>query len=495
MFNYKKNPIIFGTLLLSFSGLICRGIGFFYRSFISHSFGEEAMGIFQLTAPILMLAFSLTCAGIQTAISKYVASCLAVSNTLLAKKYLYCGCIISTALSLVYSIFVYLQAENISIYFLQEIRCATLLRISVFSFPFAALHACFNGYFYGSKETKIPSLTQIIEQFLRIGIVFLLYNYFISLGKKTTIALTCIGMLSGEVVSFAFSYLCYVIFSSKDSLSYHPNALSRPYFRCHDDSSSPPIWWIKKGRHFSIRDTPCSYLSNSDAGISPFPQTPGNLSIMGHLLSLAFPLTLNRVIVNLLQSYETVSIPAQLRSYGSSNETALSIYGVLTGMALSLVLFPSPFTNSASVLLLPSVSEAASQNLAHKIKKTIKQAIFFSCTLGFSCTAFFYLTGNFCGKLLFNSSLAGTFIRQLSFLCPFLYLHTTLSSILNGLKKTGATLFINLSGLGIRLIFTLYFIPIYGIQGYLWGLLLSELLSSLLCFYFLSLYFRYLPPT
>ena len=103
MVNLKKNPIILGTIFLSFSGLICRGIGFFYRLFISQAFGEEAMGIFQLTAPVLMLAFSLTCAGIQTAISRYTASCTGMKNESLARKYLLTGCILSLPLTLLYS--------------------------------------------------------------------------------------------------------------------------------------------------------------------------------------------------------------------------------------------------------------------------------------------------------------------------------------------------------------------------------------------------------
>ena len=135
MFNIKKNPLISGTLLLSFSGLLCRGIGFFYRLFISQAFGEEAMGIFQLTSPILMLAFSLTCAGIQSAISRYTASSVGIKNETLAKKFLITGCILSFCLSSLYSIIIYGQAENISIYILKEHRCAPLLRICSFSFP------------------------------------------------------------------------------------------------------------------------------------------------------------------------------------------------------------------------------------------------------------------------------------------------------------------------------------------------------------------------
>lgn len=443
MFNFKKNPLICGTLLLSFSGLICRGIGFFYRLFISQAFGEEAMGIFQLTSPILMLAYSLTCSGIQSALSRHVASCVGIKNETLAKKHLITGCLLSLCLSLLYSIIIYGQAENISIYILKEHRCATLLRICSLSFPFAAVHSCFNGYYYGKKNTQIPSFTQIVEQLVRVSSVFLLYHYFLKQQSTPSIALTCIGMFLGELVSFLISLL---------------------YFLTFDNRHNKP----------SINPSLCEYKTSHH---SPH--------VLRQLLSLAIPLTFNRVIVNLLQSYEAVSIPLKLQQFGYSASSALSIYGVLTGMALSLLLFPSTFVNSASVLLLPAVSEAHSQENMERVRKTIKQAVFFSLTLGLCCTCFFYVCGDFCGQLMFDSSLAGSFIQTLSFLCPFLYLHGTLGSILNGLKKIKATLIINIMSLFLRLFFILYFIPIYGIKGYLWGLLLSEVFSAFLCLYLL----------
>ena len=459
MLNFKKNSIIFGTILLSFSGLFCRGIGFFYRLFISQAFGEEAMGIFQLTSPVLMLAFSLTCAGTQTAISRYTACCTGNRNESLAGKFLLTGCIFSLLLALLYSTFIYFSAENISIYLLQEKRCTNLLKICAFSFPFSALHSCFNGYFYGKKDTKIPSFTQITEQLVRVGTVFVLYHSFLKQNKTPGITLTCIGMLSGEVVSFFISFIYYVIFYS-NKISYFDNILKLP--------DRPP-------------KVPLSFHNNSHSHEN-YPQ------ILGQLISLALPLTFNRVILNLLQSYEAISIPKYLKIYGYSDKTALSIYGVLTGMALSLVLFPSTFANSFSVLLLPTVSEASSEKKYHNVKNTIRKTIFFSLIFGFGCTAFFLVSGDFCGTLLFDSSLAGNFIRQLSFLCPFLYLHTTLTSILNGLKKIKTTLFINIFSLLIRIFFIVRFIPLYGISGYLWGLLLSELISSLFCIFSLREY-------
>lgn len=64
------------------------------------------------------------------------------------------------------------------------------------------------------------------------------------------------------------------------------------------------------------------------------------------LVWLASTLTVTRLFITLLNSIETVLLPAMLRKYGYSGEEALSIYGVLTGMTFSFLLFPSTITNS-----------------------------------------------------------------------------------------------------------------------------------------------------
>ena len=58
----KRHPLIFGTLILTITGLITRIIGFFYRIYLSRLFGEGGMGIYQLRSPALSLSFFLTAA-------------------------------------------------------------------------------------------------------------------------------------------------------------------------------------------------------------------------------------------------------------------------------------------------------------------------------------------------------------------------------------------------------------------------------------------------
>lgn len=168
-------------------------------------------------------------------------------------------------------------------------------------------------------------------------------------------------------------------------------------------------------------------------------------------------------------------------AYGLDNATALSVYGVLTGMSLPLILFPSAITGSVSVLLLPIVAEADASGNHTAVRRAIFTSIRCCLLLGFFCTALFLLFGRFAGRLLFHSELAGSFILTLSFICPFMYIASTLNSVLNGLGKTVQTFLFSVVSLLLRLLFVFFAIPLYGIKGYLWGMLASQMLQTFLC--------------
>ena len=62
-----------------------------------------------------------------------------------------------------------------------------------------------------------------------------------------------------------------------------------------------------------------------------------------------------------------------------------------------------------------------------------------------------------------------------------MYVASTLNSILNGLDKTAQTFLFSVVSLLLRLLFVFFAIPAYGIKGYLWGTLASQMLQTLLC--------------
>ncbi len=442
-----NHPLVTGTLLLTLAGLLSRIIGFFYRIFLSHTIGAEAMGIYQLTVPLHILTISVTSSAIQTAISRFVAQAAVSSSPgascnnippapyenrhsirfLLYRRpkntfcnescYLSAGLMLSMSLAFFCTIFLYQLSEPIAIHFLEEPRCAPLLQILAFTIPFGAVHACINGYFYGLKKTFVPAVSQLLEQLVRVLSVWIFFE--ISMEKHNAISLNLVawGMVAGELAAMLFSV---------------------------------------------------SFLRQKRSQGSRF-------RAMEQIFLMSLPLSANRVLVNILQSMEAVMLPGQLRLYGYSNSEALSVYGILTGMALPMVLFPSVLTNSVSVMLLPIIAEAQEKKEHSYIVNAVKKTCFYSLFLGFGCTLVFLVFGNWMGEVLFSNSLAGNFIVTLGWICPFLYLSTTLHSIINGLGKTTSTFLLNVLGLSIRIGFVLFVIPHTGMKGYLWGTLLSQI--------------------
>lgn len=133
-----------------------------------------------------------------------------------------------------------------------------------------------------------------------------------------------------------------------------------------------------------------------------------------------------------------------------------------------------------AVLLLPTVAEAQAGGNESRIAQTISMSLRYSLYMGILCIGIFTLFGPELGVGVFKDSSAGSFMQILAWLCPFLYLATTMGSILNGLGKTTTTFLQNIAALILRLAFVLIGIPRFGITAYLWGMLASELLLAFL---------------
>lgn len=154
--HYMKNPLVLGTFLLTASGVLSRIIGFFYRIFLSHTIGAEGIGIYQLIFPLLALCSSFTTAGIQTAISKFVAEVSDDKNESRRRCYLAAGLLLSLSLSFLCAFYLYTQADFLAYHVIHEYRTAPLLRILAYSLPFGAIHSCISGYYYGLKKSDDP---------------------------------------------------------------------------------------------------------------------------------------------------------------------------------------------------------------------------------------------------------------------------------------------------------------------------------------------------
>ena len=434
--NRLNSNIIKGTLILSAASILSRIIGFIYRIYLADILGEKLLGTYQLIYPIYVLCFTIYGAGMQSAISQVTATFsgrpdtsvddktskhLKRKNNLTSNNILLTGIIISLTLALSLSAIINLNSNWIACHILMVPDCDIYLKLLTYLFPFCSVSACICGFQYGLENAKPPAIAGIIEQFTRILFVFIVQGFFSD--KEICCQIAVYGLTVGEF--FGFIYNIYSL----------------------------------KNKTLTKRKNKISFNESFKV-----------------LFPVFISLTSIKLTISLLHSVESIFIPAALVKYGYTTNEALSVYGIYSGMAMPFILFPATITMAISTMLLPAVSKAHSSGNKKQIKKLIRRTSYFCLVTGMSATVFFLLFGNTCANLFFHNELAGRYLTILSFLCPFLYLNMTYSSILNGLGKPHMTFVITVICTLIKILSLIFFVPDYGMIAYIFASLVSEIL-------------------
>ena len=431
-----RSNILKGTLVLTLAGFATRVIGFLYKIFLSKVMGTEWLGIYQLVFPVYGIAFTIYATGIQTAISRLIAAEMGRRNHKNIGKILRSGILLSISIALILSFLLYKFSDTVALHFLLEPRSASSLRILALVFPFCGITSCINGYYYGLKKTGVPASTQLIEQIIRVIVV---YTAAFTVGKdnfRVTCEMAVIGLVIGEIASSLYNFISiFITKSPKDMLYLGPN-LSAVTLR--------------------------------------------RRQILKNILTLSIPLSTNRLLINILHSVEAVLIPTMLRRSGLNTAEALSTYGTLVGMSIPFIMFPTAVINSLAVLLLPTVSEAQAMDNNDMIGRTTSVSIKYSLIIGIMSTGIFLLFGNNLGISIFNSEEAGRYLIVLAWICPLIYIATTLGSIINGLGKAHITFINSIVGTIAKIVIIIILIPHRGIDGYLIALLIGQLIITIM---------------
>ena len=351
--------------------------------------------------------------------------------------------LISVVLAGLFALFVFWLSPWIAVEILKEPRTADLLQLMCFSLVPSAIHACFNGYYYGKKDSIPPSVCQIIEQLARVLGTFLIYQVLLEQKRDLEPIHAVWGLVISELAGLLVNITFYFVIQRGNR---QPSDTTR-------SSNSTRI-----SRRIAFLSTLCNPMKA--------------IGIM------AIPLTLNHVLMTLSHSLEHLLLPQQLVAFGYSSDDALSHFGILTGMALSVIFFPSAITNSLSVLLLPRISETKARGDMCTVLDTIKGALCCGVALGSLCTFLFLLSADWFGNFVFDNTLAGFYIRILSILCPFMYTSSLLSSIVNGLGYASLTLVCNLCGCAVRILAIWLLVPIYGMYAYIIAMIVGAIVVT-----------------
>lgn len=432
----SKNTIIKGTLILTIAGIATKLLGFYNRIFLTRLIGVKELGVYQLIFPLYLLAFSISCQGIATTLTKQVSFHMGKKCPNDARRVFRYSLFISLSFSIIICMIMRYAAYPLSLYILKNTDCAPLVKIITIAVPFISVKACINSFFVGIDKPAYQGISHFIEQIFRIGVGYLLAALWSADRINAVLAVTAV--VSGEIAATLLAVVFYRLYVKK-------------HHRINPNRSD-------------IRQSASSSTSY----------------ILKNLFRDAVPITVNNVMLTLFSSFEAILMPAMLYYYYADSDTAMEMYGIVTGIVIPFLLFPSTITTSLSTMLLPAVSYASAKKDTRAIKSALANSVMFCLLLGACAWLGFILFGGFACEFAFGNKYAGTLLRKMSFLCPLIYLSGNLSAIMNGIDKAFQNLIFNIISIVIRILFSVTLVPTYGLSAYVCGMAVSYLVLNIL---------------
>lgn len=426
----KKTIFIKNALILTVSSLVLRFAGIIFKVWLAAAIGSEGIGLYQLIFSVYVLVSTFATSGISTAVTRLIAEELALGNKKGTLKILKCAIKLSLIIAVITVIAVYFGSQIIAVKFLGDIRAVAALKILPFSLPFMCVSSCMRGYFIARRKVTPNAVTQLVEQAVRIGVVLVLVKRFIAKG----LAAASVAVMLGDVISEAIAFLLLFAVFMVDRKKLN-SLLGR---------ARPPY------------------------------------KIIAKILNIAAPITSGRYLNTALRTVENILVPKNLEKYPKSSGVALSQFGMIKGMALPILFFPSAILSAVSTLLVPEMSEAVAKKQTYLVKNATQKILKLTALVSFIFSAIFFVAGKEIGNIIYKDEQVGFLIKALSPIVPFMYLDSVSDGILKGLDQQVFSFRTAVSDSALRIILILIFLPVSGLNGFIGIMYFSNLLTCFL---------------
>ena len=412
----KNNKFIKSTLILIIGTFITRTMGFIIKILYTRVIGTEGISLYTLIMPTYSLIVTIAGFAMPITISKMVSK-----GTIRSKKIMSQSIYILLCINIITMFLIILFSDFISSTLLHESRVKLLLIGSALSMPNMALACVLKGYFYGKQRMLPNTISNIIEQTIRILFIIFILPYFI----KISLIYGLLSFILLNIITEGASIITFIFLL--------PN------------NAKVTINDIKYDKELSI-----SIFSDS------------------------IPLVSGKLIGSFGFFLEPIILSNTLLLVGYDNSFFLREYGIFNGYSISLLMMPSFIVAALSTAIIPEISKYYNQKNIKMVKKRIKECLFITLIFGLIVTVFIFINRSYLLYLIYKTNEGSNYIAFLSIFFVFYYLEAPISAILQALNYSKYTMKTTTVGVFIKLIlmFMLSFLHIG-----LYSLLIAEAIN------------------
>ncbi len=421
----KKTKVFFiNGIILTVTAFLMKSIGMVFSLYISNQIGSEAVGVFSLVMSVYMFAITLATSGLSLACTCIVSEQFAKQNFLNGLKAVKSCLFFSLFLGLGSSFLVIIFSPIISQVWLKSMVSSVPLYLIAIGLPFISITCVLNGYFSAVRKGYKSALCQTFELFIKILASLLLLHFF----ERTNVEIICICLILADVISEVFSCFLSIILYKADKLHYCSRAITKITFK-------------KK------------------------------------IFKITFPVSITSYIRSGLSTLKQFIIPSRLVLFGLPYSMALSEYGKINGMTMSVLLFPNVFILSFSNLLIPEFASLLAKQYKKRIVSICQKVFLTTFLFSMTIASLFFLFANEISLMVFQNLSCANYIKILSPLILFMYPDNILDSMLRGLNKQFGVMICNILDLILTISVLYFLLPFFGLTGYLLAIMISEIFN------------------
>lgn len=417
----KKESFIKGTLILAAAALVARLLGLVQRVPLEHLLGPVGDASFGVANSVYLMLLTVATAGIPSTLSKMVSERYALDKPQDAKRVYQAALIFAAFAGIVMTILLWSLAPFYATYIAQVPEASTAIRAlapALLLFPTIAM---MRGYFQGRNNMAAGGISQIVEQFARVGTAILLAFILLRLGyaDEEVAAGASFGGVLGSIGAFAVM----MYFAFKQS---------------------------RKDQSMGL-----ALHANTQVPLSRIYRDIFTLSIPIVLSSLAVP------VVNFIDS----SIIKPLISGDVGSDAATNLLGILTNRAQPVAGIPPILAIALSQSLIPIIAAAYARKDESHLRGQVTLAMRIAIMTGMPMVIALTVAAYSINGLLFSTLEGAGVVAMLTFGTIFQITMMTSNSILLGIGKPKLTMVTVFIGIVVKLAASFALAPFFGIYG------------------------------
>jgi stage V sporulation protein B len=415
------------TLLLTATSFLMRTVSVSFNAYLTGIIGADGIGLFQLIISVYTMAVTFASGGIRLASMRLVAD--NTTTRKFSERQIMRLCILySLICGTVIAVLLFGFSDIIGRKWICDSKSIPSLRVLSLSLPFVAVSASFGGYFTAIRKIVRYTLVQFCEQIFRIAVTVFSLKLVASRGIEAACIAIVFGMTSAEIFSMCSSAILYALSCNKDGI---PDR-----FR----------------------------------------------SVVKRLLRISIPDAVGAEMRSILMTVEHLLIPSGFRKSGNNPQTAMATYGVIHGMSLPLVLYPSALLSSLSGLLVPEFSAQHTKGNKTRISYMIARVLHLSLIFSVGTAGILYFNSHELSMVVYNNDDVSFYTQVFAPLVPVMYMDMTIDGMLKGLDQQVSYMRYNIIDASICVILVYFLVPVSGVKGYVFVVFLSEILNFALSF-------------